>query len=226
MTSPGKRIILAASFVRPGSRLCDVGTDHGFLPVYLREKGVCRSICATDINEKPLENARETFRNFGITDIPLYLCDGLFFENAAAVDTVTVLGMGGDVIAGIIENAPFLKRQGVHLILQPMTAAGRLREYLAENGFFVKQETAVCENGKVYSVMSVFYDGKRRALSPAEYRIGKLVPDGGDNTVYIKRQQRLCRELCESIKNIEEKRPLFLKEKAALEIIDEAIGEK
>lgn len=216
MQTLSKRLTLAADFVRTGSSVCDVGTDHGYLPVFLLKSGKVKRICATDINEKPLKNAEKTFLKEGCTEIPLYLCDGLSAVDGSLVDTVIIAGMGGEVISGIIDRTPFIKPQKTELILQPMTAADELRRYLAANGFRVVREEAVTEASKVYSVMLAVYGGEKREIDAAEERIGILKPDSEDNLVYIKRQERLCAELCESLKNVPHKAELYERQKAAL----------
>lgn len=220
-----KRLLLAASFVKKGSKVCDVGTDHGYLPVFLYKNKLCKSVCATEINEKPFLNAKNTFEAENCGEIPIYLCNGLEKITENEADTVIIAGMGGEVISGIIDRAPFLKSASIDLILQPMTAAGELREYLAQNGFEVKKEKAVVENKKVYSVMLASFSGVRRQLGAAERRIGILKPDCEENLVYINRQKRLCEELLHSIENLEEKEELRNFEFAAKREIEELLKE-
>ena len=143
---------------------------------------------------------------------------------AEDVDTVIITGMGGDVISGIIKRAPFLYKSGVTLILQPMTAAADLRRFLAENGFEVTREQAVSDSGRIYSVMSAGFSGVPYALSAAGERIGVLKPDTPDNIVYIKRQETLCRQLCEQIAGVADKRGLLEKEKSAISEIERLLG--
>ncbi len=191
MITLSERLNLAADFIKPGSRVCDVGTDHGYLPAFLVQRGDVAAVTATDINEKPLKKAEENLKKLGISGVELRLCDGLGTLSENEIDTVVIAGMGGEVISGIIERAPFLKK-GVSLVLQPMTSADFLREYLAENGFCVQNERAVCENGKLYSVMLCFYNGEKRKLSMFEKRTGALDVCDAVARKYIERQYAIC----------------------------------
>ncbi len=193
-----ERLRLIASMVPQGKSVCDVGTDHGYLPAALCLSGKYKNVTATDIREKPLENARKNLKKLGVKGVKLILCDGLQKVNEEDAETVIIAGIGGDVISGIIDRCPF-KEKSV-FILQPMTAAPVLREYLAKNGFFAEEEVAVTEKRKIYSVMLYRFDGKKRTLSPAQKRIGILKPATGENIKYIKKQLDICNKCVADLK--------------------------
>ena len=193
-----ERLSLIASMVPQGKSVCDVGTDHGYLPAALCLNGKYKSVTATDIKEKPLENARKNLEKLGINNVKLILCDGLQKVNEEEAETVIIAGMGGDVISGIIDRCPF-KEKSV-FILQPMTAAPVLREYLAKNGFYAEKEIAVTENHKIYSVMLYRFDGKKRTLSPSQKRIGALKPTTNESIKYIKKQFDICNKCITDLK--------------------------
>lgn len=169
------RLNLAASFVRPGCVVCDVGTDHAYLPIRLLLSGVCPRAVATDVNEAPLAKARENAARYGCTSrMSFHLADGL-----ADIDLVTegvkdilICGMGGELIARILENAPYTRGEGVKCILQPMSKAADLREYLAHRGYRVEDEKLAGAAGKIYTCLHVSYDGIIRDFAPAEYLLG------------------------------------------------------
>ena len=194
-----ERLSLIASMVPQGKSVCDVGTDHGYLPAALCLSGKYPCITATDIREKPLENALKNLEKLGVKDVKLILCDGLQGVKEDEAETVIIAGMGGDVISGIIDRCPFKERSV--FILQPMTAAPVLREYLAKNGFYAEKEIAVTENRKIYSVMLYRFDGKKRTLSLAEKRIGILKPTNDENIKYIKKQLDICNKCIADLKS-------------------------
>ena len=194
-----ERLRLIASMVPQGKSVCDVGTDHGYLPAALCLSGKYKSVAATDIREKPLENARKNLEKLGVKNVKLILCDGLQGVSEDEAETVIIAGMGGDVISGIIDRCPFKERSV--FILQPMTAAPVLREYLAKNGFYAEKEIAVTENRKTYSVMLYRFDGKKRTLSPSQKRIGILKPTTDQNIKYIKKQLDICNNCIADLKN-------------------------
>lgn len=223
-----ERLKLIKSLVPQGSAVCDVGTDHGYLPAALMKSGTAKSVIATDIREKPLNNARENLERLGVLGVDLRLCDGLADVRADEADTVIIAGMGGEVIAGIISRASWLCNKNVTLILQAMTSCEVLREYLAGNGFAIEKEITLTENGKVYSVILARYDGKKRVVSSAHKYIGEIKFCSPSDRVYIEKQYRRLNECAISLEGIAEQKERFLEYKTAadeiLRIMEEANG--
>ena len=226
MQTLSERLSLIAGFVDAGSSVCDVGTDHGYLPAFLYLSGKSPRVTATDIREKPLENAKANLERLGVRGVNLILCDGLSAVTRDMCDTVIIAGMGGEVISGIIDRAPFVKDSSVKLILQPMTAARELREYLAQNGFEVEQEQAVRENRKVYSVMVARFSGKPYILDSVTSLIGHLKVDSEASKEYIKKQQRIVYNCAKSLSTVVEKQSEYLEYKVLSDALEEILEEK
>lgn len=202
MIELSKRLSLIAELVNGGSSVCDVGTDHGYLPAFLYLSGRCKSVTATDINQKPLQSAKDNLKRLGAEGVKLVLCDGLEKVTRADADTVIIAGMGGEVISGILSRADFLRDDTVELILQPTTAAKELREYLAQNGFVIELEQALQENGKIYSIMRARFGGEPYKLSDTQAVIGILKPDCDDSIAYIKKQFKIADKCANDLKNV------------------------
>jgi len=150
----------------------DVGTDHGFIPAALVLDGFDFPVYATDIKQGPLDSARRFAAAHGVEDkISFRLCDGLSSLDGDDISTVIIAGMGGETIASILYDAPWTKKNGCLLILQPMSKAGRLRRWLSENGYRVLSERLV-EDGPIYQIMTVS-EGSELPLSPAELLAGR-----------------------------------------------------
>lgn len=158
------RLQLCADLVRQGVKLADIGTDHAYLPVWLVSKGICPSAVAVDVREGPLERARENVARYGMAEkIRLSLSSGLTALRPDDADDIVIAGMGGELIAEILRQAPWVCDEKKHLILQPMTTAKELRLWLRENGFALLQEVCVRSEGKVYSVMLASYAPEKAA---------------------------------------------------------------
>ena len=148
-----KRLAACAAQVTPAGVVCDVGTDHAYLPAELLQSGRCTRAVATDIHAGPLEAARRTLTEAGVLEqAELFLCDGLEQVQPTGITDVVIAGMGGETIVHILENCPW--RRQVHLILQPMTKIPDLRLWLAQQGFG-RSEQVVQEGKKFYVILSV-----------------------------------------------------------------------
>ncbi|MBQ8746950.1 MAG: SAM-dependent methyltransferase [Clostridia bacterium] len=176
------RLALAASFVREGGIVADVGTDHAYLPIWLIFSGVCPRAVASDINEGPLQSARDHAEKYGVADrMDFVLADGLaaIDLDAIGVTDIAICGMGGEMIAGILDAAPYTRRAGVRCILQPMSSVEDLRTYLARTGYVIEDERLAEAAGRIYTCLAVSYDGQSRTLTPAQTLLGAAHIDRG-----------------------------------------------
>lgn len=149
------RLRAIADLVPDGARLVDVGTDHGFIPVDLLLSERIPYAIASDIGAAPLDHARRTALQHDLTEgIEFRLCDGLKGISPDEVDCIVIAGMGGDNIASILEAAPWAKEETL-LILQPMSKAEVLRQWLPSNGYQVIAERLVADKGVIYPILSV-----------------------------------------------------------------------
>ena len=182
------RLSLCAGFVRAGSRLADIGTDHGYLPIALCESGRISSAIACDINPLPLASARENIERRGLSDkISLRLGDGLEKVSADEVDDIVIAGMGGELIWAIIDACPWSRDGSKRFILQPMTRHDRLIRKLYENGFDIVSQSAVSDSGKYYTVIAAVYDSIPRECDHATAAVGKLAPDSEAARGFLKK---------------------------------------
>ncbi len=167
------RLLSAAELTRQDAIFADIGTDHAYLPLFLLDEGRIRYAYCCDINKGPLDSARRNAEERGRTD----KCDFILTDGAAVlcgrgITDYAICGMGGELIADIIDRAPHLRDGGVNLILQPMSRQEKLREYLATHGFRITAESYSLDAGKHYVCMQASYDGKSREISPLEAIVG------------------------------------------------------
>ena len=170
-----KRLAAAAAFVRKDSPACDVGTDHGYLAAYLLEQGITSRVTASDVNQKPLEAARRTAEERGLSGkMKLLRSDGLAGIPAEDARDILICGMGGELIARIVLSCPYTRDAGVRLILQPMTQAAFLRQTLCGQGFRLLEETPVLDGKHRYTVMLWEYGGTPRDVGMLYSAVGEI----------------------------------------------------
>ena len=178
MIKISKRLCTVADYVRNGAVVADIGTDHAYLPIYLAQTNKIQRAVASDINVGPLDRARINIEKNCLNNvIDTYLTNGLNGIEKFEPTDILICGMGGELIAKIIDESSYVKNNGVRLILQPMTMVKELREYLS-NGFFTIAENVVFEDNKLYQIICAEYDGKEHNLSNAELELGRKNIEG------------------------------------------------
>lgn len=150
------RLQAVLSLIPEGSALLDIGTDHCKLPAEGLLSGKLSAAFAADLREGPLEAARKQLDSEGLLDqVPLFLSDGLKeipLEILCQADCVAVAGMGGEVIASIMENAPL---EPPLWVLQPMSAVYELMDFLAQKGYRPMAGALVADKDKIYRIFTV-----------------------------------------------------------------------
>ena len=149
-----QRLEKLASYVEQSDILGDIGTDHGFIPIDLLENDPTHEIIASDLNQGPLDNAKEELSQRGLLDlVDLRLGGGLEPYLPGEIDTALIAGMGGTLIRNILEDGkehlPYLKK----LILQPMHGVVELRRFLLNNGYQIVDEDLIYENNIYYEII-------------------------------------------------------------------------
>ncbi len=138
-----------------GSRVADVGADHGYLSIELARSGRVEKIIATEKNIKPFEALRKNILTSGFDGvIDVRLGDGLKILSAGEVDTICIAGIGGALIAKILDDSPEVVNSARQLILQPMNAVEKIRTWLAENDWTIDDEDLAEASGIIYEIIS------------------------------------------------------------------------
>lgn len=149
-----ERLRTVAGMVTKGNRVCDVGCDHGFVPIYLVQQGISPRVLAMDLREGPLRAAREHVAAYGLEEqIETRLSDGLHNYKAGEADTLICAGMGGGLMQRILEAEREKTDSFRELILQPQSEIERFRRFLRESGCSIFDEEILKEDGKFYQVI-------------------------------------------------------------------------
>lgn len=149
-----KRLEAVACMVTPGNRVCDVGCDHGFVPIYLIQQGISKRVLAMDVKKGPLERAKEHVRAYHLDNyIETRLSDGLTDYRPGEADSLICAGMGGKLMVKILETDRVKTASFRELILQPQSELEQFRRFLRTQGYLLTAENMIEEDGKFYPIM-------------------------------------------------------------------------
>lgn len=155
------RLQAAADFVTPGFCVADVGTDHGFLPIYLVKSGKCPRAVAMDIRKGPLGRAQAHIEESGLGAlIKARLSDGIRELAEGEADSIVIAGMGGMTMLHILEDGRTRLAGIKELVLAPQSEIAKVRRYVREHNMHIDKEGLVLENGKFYPVLHVVHGSK------------------------------------------------------------------
>ena len=203
-----KRLQAVADMVTAGNSVCDVGCDHGFVPIWLVEQGISPRVLAMDVRSGPLSAAGEHIAEHGLESrIETRLSDGLHNYNIGEADTLICAGMGGGLMMRILSEDRDKTMSFRELILQPQSEIERFRAGLREMGYQIADEQMIEEDGKFYPMMRIGMElcklkeasniADDNTLCKLEDRYGGLLLRRKDRTLaaYLRREDRIYGEI-------------------------------
>ncbi|MCY7102962.1 tRNA (adenine(22)-N(1))-methyltransferase [Streptococcus oralis] len=199
-----KRLELVASFVPQGSILLDVGSDHAYLPIELVERGQIEAAIAGEVVEGPYQSAIKNIEAHGLKEkIQVRLANGLAaFEETDQVSVITIAGMGGRLIATILEEGLDKLASVERLILQPNNREDDLRIWLQGNDFQIVAESILEEAGKFYEILVV--EAGQMKLSASDVCFGPFLSKE-ISPVFVQKWQKEVAKLEVALDKIPEK---------------------
>lgn len=174
MLKMDKRLRAAADWVDPCDIIADIGCDHGRLGAMLLLENRARHLIASDISEKSLQKARHCLQRHGLTGrAELLVADGLD-SLTQRVDTVCILGMGGETLSGILKRGQD-KLQGASLVLGAHTNLYIVRKTLQAIGYRITGEQLVRSEGRMYVLLrAVPGNGTEEPYTRRELMLGPV----------------------------------------------------
>ncbi len=203
MIQLSKRLKMVASFVTKGKRVADVGTDHGYVPIYLVQTGHVPYAIAMDINKGPLGHAKENIAKYNLQNsIETRLSNGLYEYNKGDAQSIVIAGMGGNLMVQILSEAYDKWKDDTELVLSPHSEPELVRKYLAEHGMKIEEECMLVDDDKYYVVMRAV-KGNSVYDTDTHYRYGKLLLERNDEVLYayLKKESAKMERIEESLKN-------------------------
>ncbi|MCM3705176.1 MULTISPECIES: tRNA (adenine(22)-N(1))-methyltransferase [Cytobacillus] len=148
------RLEAVTNYIPSGARVADIGSDHAYLPCFTVKKGIVSFAVAGEVVEGPYQSAKKQVKMEGLENqISVRKGNGLEVISPNEVDCITIAGMGGALIASILEEGKSKLASVERLILQPNLSAISIRSWLIENGWELIAEQILEEDGKIYEVL-------------------------------------------------------------------------
>ena len=197
------RMQAVADMVTPGGRAADIGTDHGYVPIYLTEQNRVTHAIAMDVRKGPLARAGENIVRYGCSDrIETRLSDGLAMLKPGEADTVIIAGMGGLLTVRILEAGLEVLQTVKECILQPQSDLDKVRQFLHVHHFQIVQEQMLIDEGKYYVVMRVLH-GEESAYTEAEDFYGRYLIEEKHPVLaeYLEKQKAVKERLLSDLQN-------------------------
>lgn len=167
--------------------VADIGTDHGYLPIYLVQEGIAASAIAMDLRKGPLDKAKKHIRDNCLEDrIQTRLSDGLEKLSANEADIITICGMGGRLIADIVTKGMNVITRNTTLIVSPQSEVGDFRHFLVSQRLVVDDEKMLKEDGKYYFIIKCRKSDENvySEYSETQYQYGWKLLESKDKTLY------------------------------------------
>lgn len=169
-----KRLKAITELIEPCEVLMDVGSDHGFLPLYLLLNKKIKHAIIGEINQGPLEQAKKNFRDYANLSVSYLLSDGLK-QNNQKLDAVVIAGMGYETIEHIILQDIEQFKSISQILIQSNTKNDQLRQFLNDNHFSIIDESIVKDRKYFYPVIKVKYDQNKQLLNKSEILFGPIL---------------------------------------------------
>lgn len=199
MQELSKRLLIVANMVDKDSVVADIGTDHAYIPIYLVEQGICTKAIAMDVNQGPLERAKEHILASGLFEhISTRLSDGLEKLTDDEADTYVIAGMGGPLMVSILRNRIDLLQAGKTLILQPQSEIYEVREFLITNQYEIIKEEMFYDMEKTYVAMKAIKCNEvLKPYTKTQYIFGKLLLENYSPVLYefLQKQKKVYEDL-------------------------------
>jgi len=165
--------------------VCDIGTDHAYIPIYLLKKGICRKAIVTDVNQGPIAIAQRNIKEYQLEKfIVTRIGDGLDPLKDNEADIIIIAGMGGKLIERILSDGISKAKSAELLILQPMNSEEIVATWLYENRFEIVDEELVKEGTKIYNIKAAKWTDKQNEFNEAELYISNKLASNKNTLLY------------------------------------------
>lgn len=202
-----KRLESIVKMVPECNCLADIGTDHGYIPIFAVLKGISKKVIASDIREGPIRVAENNIAKYGFKNkVETRIGPGLCVLTEGEADVIVIAGMGGNVICNILDEGRAVAESADYLIFQPVKYPEVLRKYLILSGFMIIDEDLVKEGYKYYHIIKAMHGNEAPFEKEIYYYIGPKLIEKGHPLLneYIKTQIKILDDVLQVLSPFEQ----------------------
>ncbi|AHI53067.1 tRNA (adenine(22)-N(1))-methyltransferase [Spiroplasma culicicola] len=212
------RLFAIASMVSYGEVVADIGTDHAYLSIYLAKDSKAVKIYATDINEKPLQTAKNNILSFGVKDkVETILANGIEWtkEQDIKINSCIIAGMGSTTILDILK----MDNNNIDCyIISSNTGVEPIRQWAKQKKYFIESESIIIDNEIIYEIIKINKFAGQKIKSKQDLLFGPILKKDTTNQLFVQKWMSEEQKIMELIKQIpkKEKKVKLLKQKQKL----------
>lgn len=179
-----QRLLKIAQLIQPCEVLIDIGSDHGFLPIYLLRQGIIKQAVIADINQMPLQSAIRNAEKYQLANKCIFVQSNGLQSYRNEVDAMVIAGMGYETIVQILSQD--LERIKVikQIFIQSNTHLEKLRNFLIQNQFKILDEELVKDRKHFYVVLKVEYSKRNIPFDETDLWIGPILKKRTDGLMF------------------------------------------
>ncbi|WP_194241263.1 tRNA (adenine(22)-N(1))-methyltransferase [Bacillus fonticola] len=200
-----QRLECVLSYIPIGSVLVDIGSDHAYLPTEAVKRGVVQKAIAGEVAQGPFLAAQKEVIQSGLTaSIDVRKGNGLEVLEKEEGDCIVIAGMGGTLIASILENGKDKLSKNMTLILQPNIGGKSVRNWCVQNGWKCVDECVMKEDGHLYEIIVAVFSPAESHLTEKEQLFGPILLQHREDSVFREKWEREQHEWARILRQLEQ----------------------
>ncbi|MBO1197956.1 tRNA (adenine(22)-N(1))-methyltransferase TrmK [Staphylococcus simiae] len=192
MISLNERLKIVSNYITPG-KLVDIGSDHAYLPIYAIQQHICDTAIAGEVIKGPFQAAQKNVAANALQDVvDVRLGDGLsVIHHDDNVNSITICGMGGPLIAKILNEGQSKLNTHPRLILQSNIQTQSIRIMLQQLKYEIIDEIIMEEKGHIYEIVVAEFNENLKQLTAEQLQFGPVLLTTKNDYFYKKWQREL-----------------------------------
>ncbi|QBQ07892.1 tRNA: m1A22 methyltransferase [Spiroplasma gladiatoris] len=181
------RLLAITKMISDGEVVADIGTDHGYIAIYLAKDNKAKKIYATDISEKPLSVAKNNIASFGVSEkIETILANGISWTKSKEIkiSSCIIAGMGSNTILNILQD----DNENIDCyVISSNTNAENIRQWVKDKKYFIENENIIKDNDIIYEIFKINKFAGHKIKSTKDIMFGPIISKQTEKKLFIEK---------------------------------------